>query len=360
MKIKARTVYLVGLLILLLATALVFSGCGGAKQSGSNANQANQGAQTGADSKAGDFKVALVLNGPINDNGWNAAGYNGLKTVEKELGVKTTYSENVSKSDQEEVLRGYATQGYNIVFAHGFEFVDTAKKVAPEFPKTIFIVTNGYFSDKNISSFSVNSAEMGFLEGAAAAILSKSKKVAAIGGEETTPIKLGIEGFKQGAKYIDPNVEVLSTYIGSFSDVGKMKEVAMSMINQGVDVVLGNANQAGLGAIQAAKEKNVYAIGSSSDQHAVAPDNVVTSGVQNIGKAMSFMAKTVMDGNYKPDVYMVGVKEGAVFLAPLYDFEQKLPADIVKKIKQVPEDIKSGKVKIDLDTKTGQVTVEKQ
>ncbi|QGP90801.1 Purine-binding protein [Neomoorella glycerini] len=357
MKVKSRSLLLAGLLVLLLATALVFSGCGGnSKQAGSG----GQSSPAGAGGKPGDFKVALVLNGPINDNGWNAAGYNGVKAVEKELGIQTAYSENVSKSDQEEVLRGYATQGYNLIFAHGFEFVDTAKKVAPQFPKTIFIVTNGYFSDKNISSFSVNSAEMGFLEGAAAAILTKSKKVAAIGGEETTPIKLGIEGFKQGAKYIDPNVEVLSTFIGSFSDVGKMKEVALSMINQGADVVLGNANQAGLGAIQAAKEKKVYAIGSSFDQHSVAPDTVVTSGVQNIGKAMIYLAKTVMEGKYQPAVYMVGVKEGAVYLAPLYDFEQKLPADIVKKIKQVPEDIKNGKVKVDLDTKTGKVTIEKR
>jgi len=348
---KSKKWYTLISLILLVSLGLSLVGCG------TSSNSTTPDSEDKSDDKAdgGTFKAAFMTSSTISDNGWGAAGYNGLKAVEEELGIETAYTESVAQSDVEEVLRGYATQKYNIIFAHGSEFIDGAKKVAPEFPETYFVVTNGYYAQDNISSFSVNSAEMGFLEGAVAAIITETKKVGVIGGQETLPIKLGVEGFVQGVKYIDPSVEVTATYSGSFTDVPKLKEIAISMINNGADVVLGNANAAGLGAIEAAKENGVYAIGSSSDQHAVAPDTVVTSGVQNIGKAMTFITKTIMDGQYEPRVYIVGVKEGAVYLAPLYEFETKLPADQVARIKQIEEDIKSGKVEIKLDTETGKV-----
>lgn len=288
----------------------------------------------------------MVLPGPINDNGWNATAYEGLKAMEKELGVEVAYTENVSQSDQEEIMRGYAQQGYDIIIAHGFQFAGAAQKVAPQFSKSIFVINNGSVAKDNVCSLVVDNYQIGFLQGAIAAILTKTNKVAAIGGEEMPPIRETLDGFVEGAKYINPNIDVKTAMTGSFTDVAKMKEMTLSLINQGCDVVMGDANQASLGAIQAAQEKNVLAIGYGADLNNVAPNTVVTSVVQSWSKAMIAFGKIVQEGKYEPKVYYMGVKEGAVYLAPFHGFESKLSAEVKDKINKVVEDVKSGKVEM--------------
>lgn len=331
--------------VLVLVTALLVVGCGQKKQE--EAPAASQGKTTSNNQQQGKLKVGLILPGPINDNGWNATAYEGLKAMEKELGAEVKYTENVSQSDQEEIFRNYGSAGFDIVIAHGFQFADAAKKVAPQFPKTKFVINNADLADNNLCSLVVDNYQMGFLQGAVAALVTKTNKVAAIGGEEMPPIRQTIEGFVEGAKYVNPKVEVKTAMTGSFSDVAKMKEMATSLINQGVDVVMGDANQASLGAIQAAQEKKVLAIGYGSDLNNVAPDTVVTSAIQSWAKAMVALGKIVQDGKYEPKVYYMGVKEGAVYLAPYHGFDSKISAEVKAKINQVVEDLKSGKIQIE-------------
>lgn len=332
-------------LVMVLVAALVLAGCGQKKQN--TATPGNQGTTTTGDQAKGKLKVGLILPGPINDNGWNATAYEGLKAMEKELGAETKYTENVSQSDQEEIFRNYGSAGFDIVIAHGFQFADAAKKVAAQFPKTKFVINNADVADNNLCSLVVDNYQMGFLQGAVAALLTKSNKVAAIGGEEMPPIRQTIEGFVEGAKYVNPQIDVKTAMTGSFSDVAKMKEMTTSLINQGVDVVMGDANQASLGAIQAAQEKKVLAIGYGSDLNNVAPDTVATSAIQSWAKAMVALGKIVQEGKYEPKVYYMGVKEGAVYLAPYHGFDGKIAAETKNKINQIIEDLKAGKIKIE-------------
>ncbi|GFN22850.1 BMP family protein [Thermanaeromonas sp. C210] len=331
-------VFLLGLLAL--------GGCGQQKAAEQPSPQ-EEGTQGGEGSEK--LKVALVLPGPINDNGWNATAYEGLKAMEQELGAEVSYTENVSQSDQEEIMRGYAEQGYDIIIAHGFQFEGAAQKVAPQFTESIFVINNGSVAKDNVCSLVVDNYQIGFLQGAVAAILSKSNKVAAIGGEEMPPIRETLDGFVDGAKYVNPNIDVKTAMTGSFSDVAKMKEMTLSLIDQGCDVVMGDANQASLGAIQAAQERKVLAIGYGADLNGVAPDTVVTSVVQSWAQAMVAFGKIVQEGQYEPKIYYMGVKEGAVYLAPFHGFEDKLSAEVKEKINQVVEDVKSGKAGIKPD-----------
>lgn len=171
-----------------------------------------------------DVKVALVLPGSANDKGWNQEAYDGLEKI-KDLGCETAYSENVQASDYETIFRGYADQGFNVVFGHGTEFEDAAEKVAEDYPDTIFCITSSDISqDPNVCSLQNLNNEQGFIAGVVAALATESKKVAAIGGMEIPSIQSYIMGFEQGVEYVDNGTEALTAYTGDFSDATKVKE----------------------------------------------------------------------------------------------------------------------------------------
>ncbi|QGP91221.1 ABC transporter substrate-binding protein PnrA-like protein [Neomoorella glycerini] len=124
-----------------------------------------------------------------------------------------------------------------------------------------------------------------------------------------------------------------------------MKETALAIIqNQGADIIMANANQAGLGAIQAAQQKKVLAIGSNTDQNAVAPDTVLVSGIKSVPVLISFVVQTIQDGTFKPQFYNLGVKEKAVYLSPWHGFENKVPAEVKAKLEQITRDLADGKI----------------
>ncbi|MEW6621520.1 MAG: BMP family protein [Bacillota bacterium] len=326
---------LLGIFTLLLVTILTISACG---------KKPTQEAPKAEDQK---IKVALLLPGPVNDMGWNASAYEGLVKSEEEHGIEISYTESVSQSDMEEYFRGYALKGYNIVIGHGFQFGDAAKAVAKDFPNTMFIVTSSNISQApNLGSVNLANKQQGFIMGVVAGLMTKTNIVGGLGGLDIPPISLSIKGFKEGAEFVNPNVKVLTTLTGSNEDVAKMKETALAMINEGADIVMANANQAGLGAIQAAKEKGVLAIGSNQDQNSIAPDTVLVSGIKSNPNLISFVVEKYKKGELEAKFYELGVKEGAVYLSSWHGFESKVPKEVKDKLEQVLNDIKNGTIKI--------------
>ncbi len=327
----------VGLILVLLA-ALLLAGCGGSKQAEDNKDNASA-------PQKDKLKVAALLPGTINDQGWNATAYRGLKLIEEKFGAEIAYTEKVAQSDMEENFRGYASQGFDIVIGHGFEFGDAAKKVAPEFPDVKFIVTStNIHQEPNLASLNTDNYEQGFLQGVVAGLITKTGKVGAVGGMEIPPIADSLRGFEKGAKYVNQNVEVLSAFTGDFEDAAKAKETALAMIEKGADVIMADADQAGIGAIEAAKEKGVLAIGANGDQNSLAPDTVVTSGFDDLAFAMEILVNDIVNGKFEPKFYDLGVAEGAVYLAPYHSFEDKLDQAVKDKIQQIFEDMKSNKL----------------
>ncbi|MGE5623435.1 MAG: BMP family protein [Methanocella sp.] len=293
------------------------------------------------------YRVALLLTGSIDDQGWNASGYNGLMAIKKEPGFEVAYAEKLNAPDYEEVMRGYAAQGYDLIIGHAFAFIDPAKKLQKEFPKTKFIITNcGLAVEPNISGLDNDNLQAGFLAGAVAAMVSKTNVLANVGAMKVPAVVSYQEGFELGARYIKPNVKILSSVTGTFWDAAKAKEITLAMINEGADVVTHLADRAGLGVIEAAKERKVLAIGNVGDQAVLAPDTVVTSALATMSKAFVPLAKAAKAGTLKPAVFRWGVKEGVVGLAPFRNFETKLTADQRAKIQQILKDMESGKLDV--------------
>lgn len=338
---KIGTVFVVALMVAVFALA----GCG------------SKGASQQKEAKPGEagtskIKVALLLPGPINDNGWSALAYSSLKKVEA-MGLETAYRENVSQSDMVEAFRAYATQGYAIIFAHGFQFGDAAKEVAKQFPQIKFVVTSSTISQEpNLASIYVPGAQAGFVAGVVAGAVTKSGKVAYIGGMDIPAIKEPALGFESGVKYVNPKAEVNISFIGTWEDVAKGKEMALALINKGYDVVLGNANQATLGVLQAAVEKNVLAVGYVTDQSRSYPNTVVASSF--LYYPLEMVVKEVQKNNFKAQNYRASINEGGTGIIWNDKMKSSLTPETLKKIETAIEDLKSGKIKI--DDRTGAVT----
>jgi basic membrane protein A len=280
--------------------------------------------------------------GPYNDHGFNQTAYDGLMAIKRQFGAEVAYTENVKQSDQVAKIRGYAAQGYTLVIGHGFEFSDSIKQVAPGFPKTWFVVSSSTVSQApNVASLNVDTYAQGYLAGAIMALLSKKGVIGCVGGMSIPPITRAMAGCKAGATAVRPNVKVLTAMTGSFDDIAKAKEFAEAMVQKGADVLMGDADQSGLGVIQTAKEHNLLDIGMNSDEHAVAPGTVVVSVQQDYPAGFVALVKKLQAGTLQPKPFIAGVADGVTFLSAWYG---NVPDSVKQKAAELAAQFKAGKI----------------
>ena len=336
------------LALLLIFVLLVAVGCSNSndeKEEESTVSSESTGEEQVGDED--DFKVALLLPGTVNDQGWNAKAYEGLMKIEEELGAEVAYSESVPASDYEEVFRGYASQGYDMVIGHGFEFGDAAIEVASDFEDVMFVVTStDIYAEPNVCSLENLNIEQGFLAGVVAALMTETGIVGSVGGMEIPSIVAFNVGFEAGVNYINPEYEALTTYTGDFDDAAKAKEMASAMIANGADIVTHDADGAGLGVLEAAKEAGVYAIGSVGDQADIAPDTIITSAANVMSDAILLSAKLCKEGKLEPINYEFGVADDVIYLTEYRNFDDIVPEEVKQEIAEIEEAIKDGSLNV--------------
>jgi basic membrane protein A len=278
-------------------------------------------------------RVALIMPGLIDDQSWNQAGYEGLKRLE-EQGAEIAYTEKVNQSQQVEVFRNYAQQGYDIIIGHGGEYMDAALQVAAEFPDLQFVVTNGNKGAENVTSFTLSYRDMGILAGALAGLMTESNKVAVVAGQEI-PVALGaVEGFKEGVARVNPDAEVNVTYTGSWEDVDKAREAALALISDGADVLWHVLDAADAGVLSAADDEGVMAIGLYGDQSALAPDAHIGAIIANASDLVSAAGSQPLDGQ----VHDEGIAAGVVSIGAYSD---KVPQEVRDQITAIEDELKS-------------------
>ncbi|MEL7608328.1 MAG: BMP family protein [Bacillota bacterium] len=341
---------LISLLLVLAFTLLAFAGCAPtATEEPTTAPETTAPAQTETEPTAPPaeaYKVALVMTGVINDAGWTESAYNGLMLAQEQLGVEGAYSESVLQPDFESVMRDYASQGYDLVIAVGNEFSDAALVVAPDFLDTKFAVMNGNnFQEPNVAAYRFNTPQTGFIAGVCAALYSKTGVVGMIGGTTLPHIVDAVDAFAAGAKYINPDIKVLTGFTESMTDVAKGKEMGMTYIEQGADVLSANANSCGLGVIEAAKDKGIRHIGYVSDQNQVAPDTIMVSAIQSNEFLIMAIVKAAMDNEMTAALHLFGMAEGAISLSDFHGHEADLPEGGKAKIDAVIAGILDGSLK---------------
>lgn len=297
---------------------------------------------------SGTFKAALLTNGSLTDSGWNSLAGKALDQIKSEMGAQTSH-QSAGPAEAEEALRGFARDGYRLIFAHGNEFGDAAKRVAGEYGDSSFVVSSGEVQAPNVASLKFDLGEASYLAGMLAAGLSKSGKAGQIGGESFPPVKQAFDLFEKGGKAVAPEFTSNITYLGNWSDASAAKEKALGMVRSGADVLFQNCDAAGEGVFQAAeesKDKGVAVIGSNADQNDLKPDVIAASAVIDIPRTFMTVAKDVQAGVFKGGVYREDLKSGNVYLAINPNFESKIPPVVRAKMKQAEDAIKSGKLKL--------------
>ena len=295
--------------------------------------------------KAQKLKIALALPGAVSDKGFNASAHAGLMLVKERLGdkVEVAFSENVQRPDFVSTLRDYANRGFNVIYAHGFQWGDAISKVAAENPKKHFFNVYGAGKAANLANLHVSNEDLFHVLGQVAARLSKSNVVGAVGGWEIPPIRIQADAFKRGVLKANPNAKVNVIFTGTFYDAVKGKEAARALISQGADVIAHMADATGLGVIQAASENNVITMGYFADQQEVAPKSVATSAVIKVDEMFWLSLQSVMNKKFKSGVNNFGFKSKVLQLGT---YGPMVPDSVKKEISSLIADIQSGKVTV--------------
>lgn len=287
-----------------------------------------------ADSNA--FRVALLTPGPISDQSWNGGAYLGLMRIRDSLGAQVSHVQTKTPADFEENFREYGARGFNLVFGHGFEFQDAAKRVAPQFPKTMYVTTSGNTSGANVAGMAFSFSDASYLAGMLGGSMTRSGTVGVIGGTELPPVKASFAAFERGVKSVRPAARVLSAFVGNWDDVSAGKEQALAQIASGADVIFQNADAAGLGVFQAARERTgVYVIGSNADQNAVAPTVTLGSVVIDLPRAFFEVARDVKADTFAPRVVTFDARSNVVRLVINPALRSAIPARALARIDSV-------------------------
>jgi basic membrane protein A and related proteins len=285
---------------------------------------------TGAgDSKsASDFKVALLTPGPISDKSWNGGAYAGLMAIRDSLGAQVSHIQTKTPAEFDENFRQYGAKGFDLVFGHGFEFQDAALRVAPDYPKTVYVTTSGTSVATNVAGAEFAFEEASYLAGMIAGRMTRSNMLGMIGGTELPPVKRSFEAFEQGAKSVNPSIRVIVSYIGNWDDASAGKEQAIAQISRGVDLIFQNADAAGLGVFQAVKEaKDVRIIGSNANQNDIAPAHTIGSVVIDLPHAFLLIAREVQKVNFTGKVFSLGLNDDVVTFVPNPAMSAAIPAE---------------------------------
>jgi basic membrane protein A len=251
----------------------------------------------------------------INDLAFSQSMYDALVRVQEEMGAENfefVFSEGMFVvDDAAAAIRDYASQGFNLVIAHGSQYGSSLQEIAPDFPETSFAwgTTVDTFGLPNVFAYEAASQEGGYVNGVLAATLSKSNVIGVVGPIETGDAKLYVDGFKAGVVATKPDAQVNVNYIGSFSDVALASEAATTHISAGADALTGTAQMV-VGAIGKAEENNVLWFGTQSNQTSLAPTVVVASQVYHWEGILNEMISLIKAGTFGGQSFKASLANG--------------------------------------------------
>jgi basic membrane protein A and related proteins len=331
---KVRSLLFVVLLVVVLAVV----GCAG--QTGTTGGAA-----------AKPVRVAVVMPSATTDMAFSQSMFSALKSIQAEMGgeqaMEIKYSENMFKvPDAAAALRDYASQGFDIVIAHGSQYGTSVQEVAKDFPKTTFAwgTEVNTFGMPNVYAYTAAAEEGGYVNGVLAALLSKSKQIGVTGPVEAGDAKTYVDGFTQGVTATDPAAKLSKTWTGSFSDVALMTEAAKTHIANGADVLTGSS-QSVVGSIGAAKENgNVLWFGTQQDQASLAPSLVVASQQYDWTGILKEIIANRQKGKLGGDKFVLQLKNGG--LKMVFNPGYNLPADVKTAADKAIEGIKAGTITV--------------
>jgi basic membrane protein A len=301
--------------------------------------------------RAADFMPAIVFDmGGKFDKSFNQMAYEGAEVWRKETGISYREFEVTSPVQREQALRQLARRGAAVVVAIGFSQGPAVATVAQEFPDTRFTVIDAIVDAPNVQSVVMREHEGSFLVGMLAAMASKTGRIGFVGGMDIPLIRKFAAGYRQGARYVNPKVEVLENMTGTtpeaWNDPTRGAELAKAQFGRGVDVIYAAAGGTGLGVYQAAKDAGKFAIGVDSNQNYVQPGTMLTSMVKRIDKVVAEAFSSARDGTWAPGTRDLGLAAGAVGWALDQYNRPLITPEMEARCNQATADIIAGRITV--------------
>ncbi|MEI6858105.1 BMP family ABC transporter substrate-binding protein [Psychrilyobacter sp.] len=326
------------LILLIVVFGMLLTACGGKTEEVKEVNAEKT------------LNVGIVLStGGLGDKSFNDSAYRGLTLAEEQLGIKFKYVEPASPSEDIQFLREFAENNYDLVVGVGFLMKDSVEIVAKEHPNVKFAIIDEVIDASNVTSLVFAEDEGSFLVGALAAMMSKTNTIGFVGGMEVPLIQKFENGYVQGAKYINPDIKVITLYTSGpnpFNDPVRGKESAIAEYNQGADVIFHAAGGTGTGVIEGAKAMGIYAIGVDSNQDYVAQGTVLTSMIKNVDQAVFATVKDVKEGTFKSGVNRFGVANNGVGTSEFEYTKDIIGEEKIEKLKEIRQGIIDGSIKL--------------
>ncbi|WP_458185419.1 BMP family lipoprotein [Haladaptatus sp. NG-WS-4] len=308
--------------------------------------------------------------GGKGDNSFNDMAFKGVKQAKDELDVAYSEVEPEDASQFQTLQRKFASQKspeYDLICCIGFVQTDALKKTAKNFPKRNFMLVDSAVEKDNVSNYVFKEHQGSFQVGHLAGMLTTSdfsegggstngdKVVGFVGGKQNPLIKKFEAGFMAGAKHVDSDITVKSAYAGSWSDIQRGKEIALSMYDEGADVVYHAAGGTGNGVFKAAKQRSRYAIGVDSDQSKSAKsyaDWIVASMVKHVDTAVYKSVKNVAEDSFEGGkTHALGLQKDGVEAVIGQKFTGKIPKQMTSKLKESKKAIVDGDISVPTDPK---------
>ena len=339
------------LLFFLIAAAVFAASCGGTVE------QSREGCST---------RVGIVFDiGGKNDRSFNAAAWEGVKRAEKDLNICLYDVEPGNSTSIEPAMRAFAEKDFDLVIGVGFAQGPIMQKVAMDYPNIKFAIVDGVIFEadgktpkQNVASLVFREHEGSYLVGMLAAAKSRTGVIGFLGGMDIPLIHKFQKGYEEGALAENPNIKFVSNYVGlsdsAWNNPGRGKELALSQIERGADVIFTAAGNSGLGAFDAVEqyglnkdgEADRFVIGVDSNQNGVKPGFVLTSMVKRVDNAVYDVVNEVREGRFQGGFHVFGLDKDGVAYAVDENNETLITPKMKEDVEKAKADIVAGKITV--------------
>lgn len=307
------------------------------------------------------LKVAIVYTGLLGDKSYNDSANIGAKKATDDFGVEVTSLEGLTAQEWEANLISACEDDYDLIIGASSNIADFIQEHGPNYPDKMFAVIDTTVDLPNVQSISFAQNEGSFLAGAAAALFTQHTEIEGVndkaiigwvGGMDIPVLHDFYTGYEQGAKYINPDIQILQSFAGSWTDPLKGKELTLAQFDQGADIVMNVASGTGPGILEAAKEAGKYAIGVDLDQDKDQPGSVLTSMVKRVDSAVYLTIQSAVEGNFQGgSTKYLSLAENGVSLTDFSVMKEhlgdKFPQEIVDKVDELAKKIIDGEIKVE-------------
>ena len=326
---------------LIVAATLLMSGCGTAV--GRDPNKIHDG-------------IVFDIGGK-DDRSFNAAAWQGVQRAAKDFPIVLRDIEPGTPNAIEPAMRAFAEQNFDLIIGVGFAQAPIMEQVAKDYPNIQFAIIDGESKLPNVASLQFKEHEGSYLVGILAAKASRTGTIGFLGGMDIGLIHRFAQGYEEGAKSINPNIQVIRNYVGvtdaAWNNPGKGKELSLAQIGKGADVIFTAAGNSGLGAFDAVEQQGVqngrathFVIGVDSNQNMVKPGFVLTSMVKRVDNAVYDIVQDVVNHRFKPGLHIFGLDKDGVGYA-MDDFNKDLVSpEAIQQAEEAKKKIIAGEIKV--------------